>query len=102
MSKKIEREPTFNNPLFLFEPVMGKLSPVKKVQLTKLQKELIIKHGFISMRVEQKIIMLNAHKDGLLKNENKFDQYKTVVDVVNGQILILGIYKVEEETNGSN
>lgn len=93
----------FNKTLYLFKKDGDKISPVKEVKLTEDQKEILLNHKSIFMRDktnQPKIFIPNANTT--IASATKRDEYKQVIDVVKGEILILGIYKVDKvKNNGS-
>lgn len=93
----------FNDVLYLFKKTGDEISPVRKIELTEEQKEILLKHESIFMRDktnQPKIFIPNANTT--IASATKRDQYKSVIDVVKGKILILGIYKVDKKVNNGS
>lgn len=92
----VVRVPKFNSQLFLFEKRDNKHQPIKKIQLSQKQKDLLINQGWLMVRPKTRFLMLVPGKDELVSNKVTINLYKPVVDATNGKIIILGMYKVDE------
>ncbi len=97
MTETIEYEPEiiliFNDKLFIFEKVEGKLKPVRKLELDRTQKNNLVDKGYLFMREKSKLMIMDVKTGNFTKQKRPNFKYIPVTDTIDNKIIILGVCK---------
>lgn len=91
------KKPKFTKQLYLFEITDKGPAPIKKIELSDQQKDMLLTKQHVMMRMKTRFMMLAPGKDCLVDNKPKLNLYMPVIDSNKERIVILGVYKVDEE-----
>lgn len=83
----------FNDKLCIFEKTLGKLKPVRKLELTREQKNKLVDDGYIFMREKATLLVVDIKNGGFTRQKRPNFKYIPVTDTIANKIIILGVCK---------
>lgn len=83
----------FNDKLCVFEKVLGKLNPTRKLELTREQKNKLVDDGYIFMREKASLLVVDVKNGGFTRQKRPNFKYIPVTDTIDNKIIILGVCK---------